>query len=118
MEDSLDRAIKEKIFELLKKDKTGKLNGKECEPIYTDSIGELIEKLIIVHIRAWYLEDCARDSSLSDEERGRIKAKIDINNGIKRPRLIAALNKMLDDACKGKIDLNEGNVKFYKHQSY
>jgi len=117
MEDSLDRSIKEKVFEILKKDRKGVLDEKECEPVYTDSIGEVIEKLIIVHIRAWYLEDSARDSNLSDAERGRVKQKIDINNGVKRPRLVAALNKMLDDACKGKVELDEGNTKFYKNQS-
>lgn len=81
--------------------------------ITTDNIGEVIEKLCILHIRTWFLEDAAGQAK-SDEELANIKRKIDVCFKQKRPQYVQAINKLIDDAiCNGRI-LSEDSVKLYK----
>ena len=58
----LDKYIQEKVKELLDKDKFP-----QYDSVYSDTLSELIDKLIIVHIRYWYLED-AMANAKTDEE--------------------------------------------------
>jgi len=81
--------------------------------IETDNIGEVIEKLAIVHCRMWYLED-AIGVSKSDAELADLKRKIDICFKVKRPRYVEAINKMIDNAIKEGKSLQEDSVKLYK----
>ena len=55
------------------------------EFIETDSLGETVEKLVILHIRTWMLED-AIQAAISDKEVADLKRKIDICFKIKRPK--------------------------------
>ena len=50
---------------------------KDVDLIQTDNIGEVIEKLSILHCRMWYLED-AISAATTDEEVAELKRKIDI----------------------------------------
>lgn len=85
----------------------------DTEYIATDNLGEVIEKLVILHIRTWMLED-AISSAKTDEEIAEIKRKIDICFKVKRPKFVQAINLMVDDAiAKGK-SLREDSVKLYK----
>jgi hypothetical protein len=79
----------------------------------SDSIGEVLEKLAILHIRTWHLED-AMQAAKSDEELADLKRKVDICFKIKRPKLVAALNAIIDDAIIHNKSLREDSVKLYK----
>jgi len=106
--DVIDSRIKEYVGEICS-------NGTlpDTQFIETDNIGELIDKLIIVHIRTWMLEDAAKDE-LSDAELGNIKRKIDICFKQKRPKLVAAINRLIEKSVIEGKSLVEDSVKAYK----
>ena len=79
----------------------------------SDNLGEILEKLAILHIRTWYLEDAMQEAK-SDEELADLKRKVDICFKVKRPRLVAALNAIIDDAIVKEKSLREDSVKLYK----
>lgn len=79
----------------------------------SDSIGEVLEKLAILHIRTWHLED-AMQAAKSDEELADLKRKVDICFKVKRPKLVAALNAIIDDSIIKGRSLREDSVKLYK----
>lgn len=81
--------------------------------IATDNLGEVIEKLAIIHIRMWMLED-AFQSAKSDEEMAELKRKVDICFKVKRPKYVQAINLMVDDAIRNNKSLKEDSVKLYK----
>jgi hypothetical protein len=81
--------------------------------IETDNIGEVIEKLAILHCRMWYLED-AIGLAKTDEEIADLKRKIDICFKVKRPRYVEAINKMIDNSIRSGKSLQEDSVKLYK----
>ena len=79
----------------------------------TDNLGEVVEKLCILHIRTWMLEDAAQEAT-TDEELGILKRKIDICFKQKRPRLVQAINRQVSDAIVNNTSLVEDSVKLYK----
>ena len=79
----------------------------------TDNLGEVVEKLCILHIRTWMLEDAAQEAT-TDEELGALKRKIDICFKQKRPRLVQAINRQVSDAIINNTSLIEDSVKLYK----
>ena len=79
----------------------------------TDNLGEVVEKLCILHIRTWMLEDAAQEAT-TDEELGSLKRKIDICFKQKRPRLVQAINRQVSDAIVNNTSLVEDSVKLYK----
>lgn len=81
--------------------------------IETDNLGEVIEKLSILHCRMWYLED-AMQSATSDEELATLKRKVDICFKQKRPKYVQAINRMVDYAIAKNKSLVEDSVKQYK----
>lgn len=81
--------------------------------IATDSFGEVVEKLSILHTRMWMLED-QMALATTDTEIADIKRKLDICFKIKRPKLVAALNALVDDAIMNNKSLREDSVKAYK----
>lgn len=85
----------------------------DVEYIETDSLGEVVEKLAILHIRTWMLED-AIQSSRSDEEIANLKRKIDICFKVKRPKYVEAINRMIDNSIITGKSLREDSVKLYK----
>lgn len=107
----LDVAIKQYVDEKL----TMKENWGMDPPDYaaSDSIGEVLEKLAILHIRTWHLEDAMQEAK-SDQELADLKRKVDICFKVKRPKLVAALNAMIDDAIAHNKSLREDSVKLYK----
>jgi hypothetical protein len=67
-----------------------------------------LERLAIVHIRLWVLEDQVRDKTLLDAQIGNLKRRIDYLNGTVRPRLIAGIGEIFAKAVK---DGNEELVR-------
>ena len=81
--------------------------------IETDNIGEVIEKLSILHCRMWYLED-AIGLSTSDTEIADLKRKVDICFKQKRPKYVEAINRMIEKSIIEGKSLIEDSVKLYK----
>ena len=79
----------------------------------TDNLGEVVEKLCILHIRTWMLEDAAQEAT-TDEELGALKRKIDICFKQKRPKLVQAINRQVSDAIVNNTSLVEDSFKLYK----
>lgn len=80
--------------------------------IETDNIGEVIEKMCILHCRMWYLEDTISIAK-TDQEIAELKRKIDICFKQKRPKYVEAVNRMIDNSIKNGKSLVEDSVKFY-----
>ena len=104
----IDAAIKNTVNDVLAKGELPDIIFSE-----TDNLGEVVEKLCILHIRTWMLEDAAQEAT-TDEELGALKRKIDICFKQKRPRLVQAINRQVSDAIINKTSLIEDSVKLYK----
>lgn len=83
------------------------------EYVETDNLGEVIEKLSILHIRTWMLEDAIQEAK-SDSEVADLKRKIDICFKVKRPRLVQAINLLVENSIRTGKSLQEDSVKLYK----
>jgi hypothetical protein len=104
----LEEIIVERVAEILG---FGEMPDIPIDMIQTDNIGEVIEKLIIIHIRMWMLEDAiglADDKDVAD-----LKRKIDICFKQKRPKYVEAVNRMIDNAIINGKSLVEDSVKKY-----
>ena len=104
----IDAAIRNTVNDVLAKGELPDIIFSE-----TDNLGEVIEKLCILHIRTWMLEDAAQEAT-TDEELGALKRKIDICFKQKRPRLVQAINRQVSDAIINRTSLIEDSVKLYK----
>lgn len=106
----LDMVLKRYVEEILRHDTLY-----QDVPAYaaSDSMAEILEKMAILHIRTWHLED-AIQAAKSDEEIADLKRKIDVCFKVKRPQLVAALNASLDDAIVRAKSVREESVKLYK----
>ena len=104
----IDAAIKNTVSDVLVKGELPDIIFSE-----TDNLGEVVEKLCILHIRTWMLEDAAQEAT-TDEELGALKRKIDICFKQKRPRLVQAINRQVSDAIVNNTSLVEDSVKLYK----
>lgn len=108
--------IGEKIEDVLQQtihDVLAKRELPDVEYIETDNLGEVIEKLAIIHIRMWMLEDAIQAAN-TDEEIANLKRKIDICFKVKRPKYVEAVNRMVDNAIATGKSLREDSVKLYK----
>ena len=103
-----DHGIQTRVNEVLSEKKLPDVVFSE-----TDNLGEVVEKLCILHIRTWMLEDAAQEAK-TDEELGALKRKIDICFKQKRPRLVQAINRQITEAIKNNSSLEEDSVKLYK----
>lgn len=110
--DFLDDYFKKRIKELCSINK-GNIEVPE-NIIITDSFSDVLEKLIISTIRAWNIEADARRPNITDQELADNRKKERTNNGIIRPRLIEALNKMFDLALQNKFSFQQDSVKTYQ----
>lgn len=104
----IDTYIQKKIKEVLDNNRFP-----DYDEIHTDSFSELIDKLIIVHIRLWYLED-AMSEEKDPEIMFNLKRKADITFKEKRPMLVKAIDKNIINMCKGKFNPESVNPKIYK----
>lgn len=105
----IDKCLEETVKEVL--DNVNHFPN--VEYIETDNLGELIEKLAILHIRTWMLEDAISEAQ-SDREIANLKRKIDDCFKIKRPKFVQAINRMIENAIINNKSLVEDSVKLYK----
>jgi hypothetical protein len=108
--EKIEDIIKNVTHDILNKNKNVELPD---DIIETDNIGEVIEKLSILHCRMWYLEDAISDAK-TDSEISDLKRKIDICFKIKRPKYVQAINRMLENSIVNGKSLVEDSVKLYK----
>ena len=104
----LDQSIKLAVGKVL-------FEGERPDTVYieSDNLGEVVEKLCILHIRTSTLEDAAQEAT-ADEELGALKRKIDICFKRKRPKLVQAVNMLVENAIRNNKTLREDSVKLYK----
>lgn len=107
--ETIEAMILSKVASILREKKIPELSG---DFISTDNFAEVLEKLIIVHIRMWMLEDLA-GLATSDEELASLKRRIDICFKQKRPQYVQAINRLIDNAIISGRSLVEDSVKAY-----
>jgi hypothetical protein len=110
--------IGEKIEDIIKLTTLNILNNSKNvelpkDIIETDNLGEVIEKLSILHCRMWYLEDAISDAN-TDSEIAELMKKIDICFKSKRPKYVEAINRMVENSIQTSKSLIEDSVKLYK----
>lgn len=106
----IEAAMVQKIKETLE---NGAIPDLPNNLVVTDNLGEVIEKLCILHIRTWFLEDMIGVAK-TDEEVASLKRKIDTCFKQKRPQYIQAINRMVDAAILNERSLVEDSVKIYR----
>lgn len=104
----IDEYIRTEVKNILDKNKF----PKDYDKIYTDTFSELIDKLIIVHIRYWYIED-AMSNVKTDKELVMYRKKSESLFKEKRPMLVEALDKLIYSVIKGDIKYTPINTKKY-----
>lgn len=83
--------------------------------IYSDTLGELIDKLIITHIRYWMLED--QMGVMKDPTTvGELKLKADVLFKQKRPQLVASIDKVFLGLASKNIEYVASNPKIYRQE--
>lgn len=108
--EKIEDVIQKTTHDVLNRDKKVELPD---DIIETDNLGEVIEKLSILHCRMWYLEDAISDAKNNDEI-AELKKKIDICFKIKRPKYVEAINRMVEISIIKNKSLIEDSVKLYK----
>jgi hypothetical protein len=107
--ETLSDVLQKQCEEVLKT----KVIPQDVQLLETDNLGEIIEKLMILHIRCWMLEDAIQQAE-SDAEIADLKKKIDICFKTKRPRLVQAVNLYVNHSIATGRSIVEDNVKLYK----
>jgi hypothetical protein len=109
----IDKLIKKRIYEIL----DDSIEVPDYDDVYTDTFAEIIEKIIIINTRQWYLEDELGKAVKrnNNNDIAEIKKKMDILFKIKRPALLNALDKMIIQISRNKINYTaDENLKLYK----
>jgi len=110
---ALDEYIKNRVDEFLRKE----IKDIEYDNVYSDTFSELIDKLIIVHIRYWMLEDQMGLNKNDTLKVGSLKLKADNLFKEKRPMLVEALDKMIIKIAAGEVKYTPLNNKLYRGTS-
>ena len=104
----LDEFVQRKVKKILDENKFP-----DYDDIFTDTLSELIDKLCVVHIRYWYLED-AMASCKDDGELLSLRKKSESLFKEKRPMLVAGFDKLIMKILGGDVKYTPVNVKHYK----
>jgi len=118
--ESIENVIKNVVYETLNNSKDVQLPD---DVVFTDNFGEILEKLIILTTRVWYLEDRIGELiTLNDPKHNQeivdLKKKIDICFKQKRPNYIQSLNRIVESAILNGKKIEEDSVKIYKGVDY
>ena len=106
MVNNLDEFIKESVKAIITKPLPH-----EDEYPNTDNLAEVIEKLIILHIRVWNMENACYEADV--ETLASLKRKIDICFKSKRPKYLEAINRIIQDFVIFNKEIYEQSVKHY-----
>lgn len=91
--------------------------GEPIRYIASETLGEVIEKFLILHIRIWNLEDAAGIAASEGDAESLmvLRRKLDECDKVMRPRLMAAMGQMLEEVIFGdRFDLlRSEDVKRY-----
>lgn len=113
--EDVDALIEARVDECIEKDMAIE-NVHDTEYIASETFGEVLDKLIITHIRIWNLVD--RAAVADEEDLPAIYNKIKHCVNVKRPKLVTALNKMFEEIVRGRWDLvDDEYVKAFKNDS-
>ena len=114
--EKIEDVIKNIVYEVLNESKkNGGIDIPEpADIIETDNLGEVIEKLAILHCRMWHIEDAMMENYDNDEILASLKRKTDICFKQKRPMYVEAINRMIDKAIREGESTVSDSVKFYK----
>jgi len=110
----------EQISELLLEEIAERFNKEELATQgleFSDNFPEMLEKLVILHIRTWKMED-EIGITVDPVKHMAIKKKLDFCFKVKRPQLLAAIGCYLDayvdeNHPKNNRRFAEENVKHY-----
>lgn len=77
--------------------------GEPIRYIASETLGEVIEKFLILHIRIWNLEDAAGIAASEGDMQNLmvLRKKLDECDKVMRPRLMAAMNRILEEVIFG-----------------
>jgi len=114
--ETIETVIHEVVSEVLNELKNSHASEipEPADIIETDNLGEVIEKLAILHCRMWHLEDKMMEQYDDDSVLASLKRKTDICFKEKRPMYVQAINKMIDKAIKEGKSVVSDSVKLYK----
>jgi hypothetical protein len=104
------------LYEFLRSPECKALVEARCEFNPPVTLTYALERLTIVHVKLWHLEDQVRNPDLSDAQIGELKRRIDYLNGQIRPRLVQSLGEIIVRAVQSN-DVGlvaEPNFKDYK----
>lgn len=104
------------LYEYMQTDEFRSLVESDCAFNPPVTLTYALERLAIVHVKLFMLEDQVRNELLTNDQIGVLKRKIDYFNGVVRPRLVAAMGEIYAKAVKeGNEDLvREPNMKDYE----
>ena len=80
-----------------------------------DTFGNLVDKLTIVNLKIWHLEDLKRDKQKTDKEVADATRATNVLN-VQRNDLIQEIDEMIILASKGKVNFKnykQGETKQY-----
>jgi hypothetical protein len=114
--EKIEDIIKTTVHNILNKSKNVEMPN---DVVFTDNFGEILEKLIILTTRVWYLEDRIGELILLNDPKYNqeivdLKKKIDICFKQKRPNYIQSLNRIIEAAILNGKKIEEDSVKLYK----
>lgn len=107
--EAINKFIFDKVKTTLNEDKFP-----DFDDVYTDTISEIIDRLTIMNIRYWYLED-AMSEEKELEKLAKLRLKSEVLFKEKRPMLIRMLDKLFIKMIKGEITYTPSNIKQYKN---
>lgn len=113
---AFDNLLAGAVGEIIRSVENGTLPDDDVTLVASETMGHVIEKLVILNIRYWHLEDLAGSLRHDDPRYAEVKRKSEHLFAVERPRLIAALNLMLRTAViRGEAPyLEDFNTKLYK----
>jgi hypothetical protein len=80
-----------------------------------DTFGNLVDKLIVVNLKIWHLEDLKRNPQATDKQIANATKKTNILN-VQRNDLIQEIDEMIICASEGKVNFKnykQGETKQY-----
>lgn len=85
------------------------------DDVCPDTLAEIIDRLVILHIRYWYLKEAMSNPNLSDSELNDLRKKSELILNEKRPMLVRTFDKILFKLMANKLNYEPINYKFYKN---